>query len=376
MKKGLLLVLFLMSSWCAVDAQAQNILVKYLNYMLKDTSEPAKPKFIAYPTVAFAPETNWEFGLSALLVYRANEDPVNRLSEIKSFSFVTLERQYGTWLDHALYTDKNKYFFLGEWKIQTFPLAYYGIGPNTRGDEPAIVNNSEIKLRQRVLQQVATSIFTGIEFDFQRLSNVGFDWPNQQAPSNMPRGSDGSTNLSVGWGILYDNIHNVLNPRNGNYLELAHLRSSTRWGSTFNFNKTYLDLRHYQPVRSRNVLALHGYGQFTAGDVPFNELALMGGDRLMRGYYLGRYRDKNLLAAQAEYRMLPFSFAKRWGASVFAGAGTVFPSFNTFNNRNVVWSAGLGPRFLLFPKKDVYNRLDIAFTSEGMGYYFFIGEAF
>jgi hypothetical protein len=360
----------------AMPSQAQNIFIKYLNHILKDTSEPAKPKVIAYPTLAFAPETNWEFGLSGLLVYRAKEDTTNRLSEIKSFSFITLESQYGTWLEHALYTDKNKYFFLGEWKLQTFPLAYYGIGPHTTGEHPAIVNNTEIKLRERILQQVAPSIFTGIEFDFQRLSNVSFDWPDQQVPFSMPFGGEGSANLSVGWGILYDNLHNVLNPRKGSYLELAQLHSSRRWGSTFTFNKTYLDLRHYMPVRQRNVLAVQAYGQFTSGNVPFNELALMGGDRLMRGYYLGRYRDRNLFAAQAEYRMLPFSFAKRWGASVFAGAGSVFPSFNSLENRNVVWSAGFGPRFLLFPKKDVYNRIDIAFTSEGVGYYFFIGEAF
>jgi len=30
----------------------------------------------------------------------------------------------------------------------------------------------------------------------------------------------------------------------------------------------------------------------------------------MRGYYLGRYRDKNLLAGQIEYRILPFGFSK------------------------------------------------------------------
>ncbi|MFT7100812.1 MAG: hypothetical protein ACJA19_001320, partial [Bacteroidia bacterium] len=29
-----------------------------------------------------------------------------------------------------------------------------------------------------------------------------------------------------------------------------------------------------------------------------------------------------------------------------------------------------------FPKKDVYNRIDVAFTPEGYGIYFFVGEAF
>ena len=33
-------------------------------------------------------------------------------------------------------------------------------------------------------------------------------------------------------------------------------------------------------------------------------------------------------------------------------------------------------RFLVFPEKDIYTRVDVAFTQEGRGIYFFIGEAF
>ena len=51
----------------------------------------------------------------------------------------------------------------------------------------------------------------------------------------------------------------------------------------------------------------------------------MGGEQLMRGYYLGRYRDNNLVAGQVEYRFLPFPFSKRLGAAAFLGAGTVAP---------------------------------------------------
>ena len=39
-------------------------------------------------------------------------------------------------------------------------------------------------------------------------------------------------------------------------------------------------------------------------------------------------------------------------------------------------TAGAGLRFLLFPEKDIYTRLDFAITQEGSGVYFFIGEAF
>jgi len=39
-------------------------------------------------------------------------------------------------------------------------------------------------------------------------------------------------------------------------------------------------------------------------------------------------------------------------------------------------TGGAGLRFLLFPEKDIYTRIDYALTKEGSGFYFFIGEAF
>ena len=105
-------------------------------------------------------------------------------------------------------------------------------------------------------------------------------------------------------------------------------------------------------------------------------LSLMGGESLMRGYYLGRYRDKNLIAGQLEYRILPFNFSKRWGASAFMAAGQVYDENETFQFKNLLPTGGLGLRFLVFPEKDIYTRVDVAFTEEGRGIYFFIGEAF
>jgi hypothetical protein len=73
---------------------------------------------------------------------------------------------------------------------------------------------------------------------------------------------------------------------------------------------------------------------------------------------------------------LPLGFSKRIGAAVFGGLGTVFPDFQKASIHKVVWSAGAGLRFLLFPKKDIYTRFDLAYTQEGSGIYLFIGEAF
>lgn len=308
-------------------------------------------------------------------MYYAKQDTTNRLSEISAFTFFTLENQYGLWLDHNLFTHQNKWVFPGRFRYQSFPVLYHGIGPGTPPDHIAQVDTRQLQIKERVLRQVLPNFYTGLEMDFQQLSSVTFT-PATSLAVELPTGSQGSANLAFGWGVLYDTRHNVLNVREGIFSELALLRYDKAWGSDYSFSTLISDNRFYKRINERDVLATQVLGQFNVGDIPFNQLALLGGESINRGYYLGRYRDKNQLAAQVEYRMLPFSFAKRWGAAVFGSSGTVFSDFKKLSFDNIVWSGGGGVRFLIFPKKDIYTRVDVAFTKEKPGFYFFIGEAF
>jgi hypothetical protein len=359
------------------DVFSQSLAKRYINSILNDTSDISKPQFLVYPTLAYAPETSWEIGFSSLMVYYAKRDTSNRLSEINGFTFLTLENQYGIWFDHAIYSDKDKWFFLGRIRLQSFPLKYHGIGMDTPKNYLALVDANQIIIKERILREVKKNLYFGLEADFHRISRVDFQ-PAAEAPEfELPLGSAGSTNLGLGLGLVYDDRHNVLNVRKGRFSELAVLRYFPAW-STFGFNTIISDNRIFQPIGKNNVLAFQLLGQFTSGDVPFNQLALMGGDSMMRGYYLGRFRDRNQIASQVEFRMLPLplGFTDRIGAAAFAGTATVFPDFSRSAIHKVVWSAGGGLRFLLFPKKDIYTRFDVAFTQEGTGFYLFIGEAF
>lgn len=359
------------------QARRPSLPVRYINRLINDTTEPSKPQFLAYPTLAYAPETSWEFGISSLGVFYAKGDTNNRLCEVSAFTFFTVQRQYGIILDNALYSDQNKWFLLGHTKFQSYPLLYFGIGPSSNPEHIAQVNAVTFQARQRVLRKVRKNFYVGAEFDFQRLTNVEFI-PTGAHHVHLPLGHNGYSNLEMGLGLVYDNRHNVLNVRHGVYSEVAYLHSDKSWGSDFTMSTLFVDQRVFIPMQKRNVLALQAVGQFNNGDVPFNQLALMGGEMMMRGYYLGRYRDRNIMAAQAEFRMLPlpFSFTKRWGVAGFVAAGTVFNEWGHLQLNNFVLAGGGGVRFLLFPKKDIYTRVDVAFTREGPGFYIFVGEAF
>lgn len=358
---------------------AQNVFKRYLDNLINNKSAIDEPQLLVYPTIAYAPETTWEIGLSSVYVYYAERDTTNRLSEINSFAFITLENQYGLWFDHAIYTAQDEWFLLGKLRFQSFPLYYHGIGTNTPEDYTARVDANQILIKERFLKKIKKNLFLGVEVDYQSLSAVDFI-VNERAVNNFefPLGSKGSSNLGLGVGIVRDDRHNVLNVRKGFFSEFAVLHSNPSWGSTFNFTSINSDTRFYKPIGKNNVLAGQLLGQFNFGDVPFNQLAQMGGESMMRGYYFGRYRDNHQVATQVEMRFLPIplKFTNRLGAAVFAGTATVFKDLNNVTMPNLKFSGGAGVRFLLFPKKDIWTRADYAFTREGGGFYLFIGESF
>lgn len=358
---------------------AQSIFKKYISNLVDNKSGIAEPQLLVYPTLAYAPETTWEIGLTSLYVYFAKRDTSNRLSEINGFTFFTLENQYGLWFDHAIYTDQDRWFFLGRLRFQSFPLYYHGIGINSPKDYTALVDANQILIKERALKKLKKNLFFGLELEYQSLSAVNFALRESSiADFQYPLGYNGTDNLGLGISLVQDDRHNVLNVRDGFFSELAFIHSDPSWGSTNRFNSVFSDTRIYRPIRKNNVFAAQLLGQLNFGEIPFNQLAQFGGEYMMRGYYYGRYRDKHQLAAQVEYRLLPipFRFSKRIGAAAFAGTGTVFDEMADLSLPNLKFSAGAGLRLLLFPKKDIWTRFDYAFTPEGGGFYIFIGEAF
>lgn len=349
---------------------------RFIQKSISDTTSPGKSSFRIYPTLAYAPETSFEFGFSSLFLFQAKQDSLNRLSEVQAFTFITLEAQYGIWLDNAIYGDKDKWFILGRTRFQRFPLLYYGIGPETNGKEPALIDANYLLLRQRVLRKIIPNLFLGPEIDYQQLYNTHFNQPEGHDVYEPPLGSHGTRNIGLGAALVFDNRHNVLNVRKGFFGEISFLKYNERLGSDYNFHGFNLDVRSSHKTNDRNVLAWQVLGNFMTGNIPFNQLALMGGEMISRGFYSGRYRDKNMLAVQAEHRWLPFSFSKRIGGAVFAAAAVVAPQVSAFSWKHIRPSGGVGLRYLLFPKKDIFLRLDVGFTKEGPGFYLFTGEAF
>ena len=94
----------------------------------------------------------------------------------------------------------------------------------------------------------------------------------------------------------------------------------------------------------------------------------------MRGYFQGRYRDRNYVAFQAELRQY---FTKKFGFVAFGGFGDVGEELTDLALKDLKYSVGGGLRYLFNKKENVNLRMDIAFGRDGnTGIYFGIEESF
>lgn len=107
-------------------------------------------------------------------------------------------------------------------------------------------------------------------------------------------------------------------------------------------------------------MAVDLYGNVSSVSAPWTVWPEAGGDVRLRGYYQGRYRDRNLLSAQVELRQRIYG---SHGLALWGGAGNVFPSFSNLNVKNTLPTYGAGvPRFTFL---GIVLRLDAGFGLPG-----------
>jgi outer membrane protein assembly factor BamA len=131
----------------------------------------------------------------------------------------------------------------------------------------------------------------------------------------------------------------------------------------FSFRRFEADAARYLPL-GRSVFALRGrLGMSQTGtgqEMPFYMLPTLGGSNSLRGYLDYRFRDRNVLLADAEYR---WPIARLVDAAVFYDAGTVAPDASGLTSR-LTTDYGIGVR--LHSARHLIARLDVARGREGV----------
>jgi hypothetical protein len=196
----------------------------------------------------------------------------------------------------------------------------------------------------------------------------------QVPPALAPLIDVSGTIASSGLGpvAVLDTRDNEMSPASGWLADFRGNFAQHTFGSDnayFNFSTAANHYRRLGP----GVLALRGYACGATERTPLFDLCLYGAGNDLRGYEIGRYRDRAMFAGQGEYR---FPLGGRFGAVAFAGSGKVGAEFGQMGNEPWLSSVGLGLRWLASKKARVNLSFDLAHGRDGTSAYMYVKEAF
>jgi len=173
----------------------------------------------------------------------------------------------------------------------------------------------------------------------------------------------------------WDLRNSNMTPTKNHYVQFSFLANPSLLGSTDPYTSFKLDARIYVALSEdgRSVLALQGLYRSVAGKPSFLDMSELGGDRIGRGYYNGRYRDLNAAQLQTEWRR---NIRGRVGFNVLGALGEVWHRYEELNGASVKWSAGAGFRFNINKDDPTNIRIDYGVGKGTSGFYIQFGEAF
>jgi hypothetical protein len=155
------------------------------------------------------------------------------------------------------------------------------------------------------------------------------------------------------------------NPYRGGLYAVRWTDWNDRDADVFSFTKLDVELQQYFPyLMNKRVIALRARTVITdtaAGRaVPVYLMPTLGGNRDLRGYDYARFRDRNIILLNAEYR------AEIWLAmdlALFVDAGKAVADSKDINFKNLATDYGFGLR--LKTVLSTFLRADFAFGGEG-----------
>jgi len=185
----------------------------------------------------------------------------------------------------------------------------------------------------------------------------------------------GEPTHAFAWGpgvtLRFDTRDNLTDPRRGAAVRLDQLLCGRWLGNSRGFNINELTASIYRGLWRGGTLAARLHWRLTWGDTPWCFLSTIGGSHDMRGYFEGRYRDKNVMDICVELRQHVW---RRNGMVAWVGAASLFPRFSAIRARQVLPNAGIGYRWEF--KRRMNVRLDLGFGRHQTGFIIGVNEAF
>ncbi len=344
--------------------------------LLNDTVEAPKKGFFLMPLLYYTPDTRWAAGGAGVyyfkLVPKDSTEKETRTDNVQFLADYTQNKQADFWASWNIFTRNENYLLKGDLRYRNFPDRFYGIGNNTQKADVERYAYNLAQIKAMFLKKIKRDLFLGFDYEFER--EYGFSYTaGGQLENGTITGYKGGIGSAIGLVGVYDSRDIIINARKGSLVEFSSYFFSDKIGSSFNFISLNGVFQKYWQLKKDHILGIQAKTKLNIGDVPFLDMATLGSDDILRGYPKNRFRAKNFVGYQTEYR---FPLFWRLGMVVFAGVGDVFNNVQDLRADRLKYSLGTGLRFVINPAEKLNIRLDYAHGREGGYFYFVVAEAF
>lgn len=359
----------------SVPAKAHNgIFKKIVNYF-RDSNKQKPNKKIDFgfiPGPNYSATTGLGLGLLGTATYSADHtDPTLPRSNASVYSNMTTAGFFMVGLRGNHIFPHESFQLDYKVNLSTFSTSYWGMGyANADNDDNETdYRRNRINAMARFMVKLAPNTYIGpfVNYRVTQASDVNEDF------SYLWQGQDKTIHTyTAGLSFTYDSRDFMLNASKGVFMQIDQTFTPRCFGNgKYNFSTTEATFATYGKLWKGAILAGELHGQFNYGHIPWSQLATVGSNDRMRGYYEGRYNDKNVIEGQVELRQ---HIKGRNGVVAWVALANAFPDFKNIAWRYTLPNAGVGYRWEF--KKRINIRVDYGFTRNGGGFIFNINEAF
>jgi len=308
--------------------------------------------------------------------YRRFVSPYNTIDVRGSYTFSGYKRIEAEFLAPRLFNRRGVLSVIGGWREAT-TVGFYGIGTGpTSVDDRANYSFTQPYVSTTLDFWPTRRLFVlrgGLEFS--QWSQEGSDSSDPSVeevytPETLPGLGASPTYLHVQGTAGFDSRTSPGYTRRGGFYGVtAHQFADS--DDDFSFTKMeYEAIQHFPVLRDAWVISLRARVETTHtsddAQVPFFMLPALGGGSSMRGFASWRFRDRNSVMAQAEWRVLANRFLD---VALFVDAGKVTARAGDLNDfHDMKKDYGLG--FRLHGPLATPLRIELAKSNEGLALVF------
>lgn len=343
---------------------------------IRSERKTKKNGVLASPFIFYKPDTDIIFGGLGMYYFRLKNKnrshKETRLSFAQAIFQYTLNDQIDFQTGWNVFLPNESYISKGFFRFKDYPDVFYGIGNNTNEDDNLTYAYNTLIFNTSIAKKLAPGTFLGLEYKYASTYNIDFEEPASEILDNVA-GVNGGINSGLGIIFTIDKRDNVVNASKGYLLEFSKYIYTPKLGSTFKYSNVNFTFNKYFNLGNHQVLATNTVANLNSGDPSFISMAIVGGERILRSYAMNRFRDKNFIGTQIEYRRHLFW---KLGMVGFIGIGDVFDKTNELAWDKAKYSYGMGLRIMLNKQERMNFRLDYGRGRDSNGVYLTVTEAF